>query len=528
MKTVCECVGVRGNLMSVVKVFSVFRAVWLEKMKRLFYITVALLLFTAADTVLSANEDLSTNITINAPVVEIIVTSRFFDPVLPWRSSSPLIRKGYGIPVSRSEVICPEPLIRGQRLVELQLPRSARKIQATVVAADPQAGLALLQTTAPLPAAGFKLDTSALEKGINVTLYQLDETREIEIISGKVAQHNVRSLPSTPHSILMMSLHMQQPVSGSGIPVVLADGSLAAISVSTEDNARTAQSIPSVMIARFLSDARNPPFTGLPSAGFIWSPLADPYKRAYLGIDDDEGGILIQTALPGTAAGNALLPQDVIIRWNNIPIDENGYYSDREYGRTLFPHLISGRGAVNQTAELLIKRNTQPLTITLKLARSLDSNNLIPENFTGEPAPYLVEGGLILRELTGNYLRNYGSEWERKIDPKLLHYYMTKRLTPDLPGERILIMCAVLPDEINSGYQNYQNMILTHANGEKVNNIEHLFAIRARDGFISRLRFDGMQIDIILDAAELAAANARIKANYHIPDLRRSAEDRLQ
>ena len=457
---------------------------------------------------------------LETPVVEVISTSRFFDPMMPWRSSSPIVRTGHGVVISENEVICPEPLIRGQRLVELRMPRSARKHSATVVAADPHAGIALLRSAEPLPAKGYPLDESPQAAATEISVYQIDETGSVQTVPGRIAHYAVRSLPQTPHSIIMLSAFAEQSIAvSSGLPLMLNNRSIAGIVLSTDDGGRTAHTLPSVIIKRFLEDASTPPFSGLPSAGFVWSPLPDPFKRSYLGLDDDAGGIIVISTLPGSGAAEVLKPQDVILAWNGYSIDENGFYNDTDYGRLLMPHLVSGHGRPGSMADVDLIRDGKRIRARIQLNRWKDRQNLIPENFTGDQWNYLVEGGLIITELTGNYLRTYGQDWETKVDPKLLHRYSTRRSAPEFDGQRIVILSAVLPDEINTGYQNFRDEIITHANGQLVNNLNDLREIRRRDGVISRLRFDGMHIDIVLDADALPAANDRIQAGYHIPEL---------
>lgn len=454
------------------------------------------------------------------PVVEVISTSRFFDPMMPWRSSSPIIRTGHGMVISEYEVICPEPLVRGHRLVELRMPRSARKHSASVVAADPHAGIALLRAEHPLPANGYQLDVMPQTKGKDISIYQIDETGSVQGIPGHIAHFTVRSLPQTPHSILMTSAFTEQSIAvNSGLPAMLESGMIAGIVLGTDDGGRTAHILPAFFIQRFIEDASTPPFNGLPSAGFLWSALPDPFKRSYLGLNDDDGGIIVLATLPGSGSAEVLKPQDVILSWNGYSIDENGFYQDTDYGRLLMTHLVTGYGQPDTIAEVELMRDRERIRVDLELNRRLDSQNLIPENFIGEQRNYIVEGGLIITELTGNYLRAYGQDWETKVDPKLLQLYSTRKASPEFPGQRIVIMSAVLPDEINTGYQNFRDEIITHANGQPVSSLSDIIEVRRQTGMLSNFRFDGMHIDIVLDADELPAANNRIQAGYHIPEL---------
>ena len=64
--------------------------------------------------------------------------------------------------------------------------------------------------------------------------------------------------------------------------------------------------IPYPIISRFLRDAAKQPYTGSAIAGFAWKPLVDPVKRAYLGLGERTGGILVISCLTGSGADGVL------------------------------------------------------------------------------------------------------------------------------------------------------------------------------------------------------------------------------
>jgi hypothetical protein len=133
---------------------------------------------------------------------------------------------------------------------------------------------------------------------------------------------------------------------------------------------------------------------------------------------------------------------------------------------------------------------------------------------------YLVEGGLILRELSADYLLSRGSRWMLNANPRLVFLYLNRAQFPGKPGQRVVILSGVLPDSINRGIQDYRDDVVTHVNGQAVSNIREVFAIRDRDNGIWRITTQSHGVDIVLERDQLREANQRIAERYRIPQLR--------
>jgi hypothetical protein len=277
--------------------------------------------------------------------------------------------------------------------------------------------------------------------------------------------------------------------------------------------------LPGRIITRFLADAVSAPYRGFAAAGFTWRQLVDPYKRAWLKLDRTSGGILVLSTIPGSGASSALQPNDVITVWDGFAVDELGFYEDPDYGRLMMPHLIKGRRQPGDRVPVQVVRDGDPVEIDVNLERMLEQDMLIPENTCDEREAYLVEGGLVLRELTGRYLRSFGVKWEHEIDSSIVRLYATRRYRPEKPGQRVVILSQVLPHPINIGYQHFQNLVVTHVNRRPVENMRDVFQIRREDGVVERLTLKSMGVDLVLDAAHIEEANRAVQGLYNIPAL---------
>ncbi len=460
----------------------------------------------------------------DVPVVQITTTFQEYNPFIPWQKQAPRARVGFGIVVAPDKVLTTETVVRNQVLIELARVRSGEKIPARVVEADPEANLALLQVRDPAQLAGMVPIRIAdrLPDDAALSIVQFDETREFQAGGAKLVRILVDALPEAPFRTLAFKVLVDLDVSAPGAPVVV-NGALAGLAMSYDGASRTAMLIPYAALTKFIADLADGNYSGLASAGFLWQPLVDPVKRRYLGADAVDSGVQVLSCLPRSGADGILKPMDVVLEWDGKPIDNMGYYDDDEFGRLLMPHLIKKRQP-GDTVPLTILRAGERLTVRMTLSRYDDENAYVPENITGRPDDYVIDGGLILQEMSGRWLRAYGRNWQSKADSRLVNLYLTKRVAPGSPGDRIVLLSTVLPDDINIGYQHLRTQIVEAVNGTPIRNLEDVFRVRARDGCINRLRLKSFGIDLVLDANRIAAANAKLQADYNLPGLLRHTE----
>ena len=454
-------------------------------------------------------------------LVEVLVACQEYDPFQPWKKREPAWRRGYGVFVGPARVVTTESLVRNHGLVELRRPRTGEKIAAEVEMSDPQVNLACLAVRPGPLTAGIQPMALAdnLAPSGRIAILQFDETSQTQRGEGQVYQVSVAPLPRAPYSALSFSLLTDFNVNGEGAAVV-RDGALAGLMMTYNWNTRTGNMLPADLIRRFIEDLDHPPYVGFAAAGFRWRSLVDPVKRRYFRVAQRSGGVQVLSVLPGSGAAAALRPNDVIVNWDGRDIDNLGFYDDPVFGRLNFAYLIMGYRRPGDAVPVRLVRNGEELTVTVPLTRYAEDSALVPENVAGEQAEYLVEGGLILRELDAAYLRAHGADWQKEADSRLVHAYLTRRHTSAEPGERIVILAGVLPDPVNVAYQRFRDEVVTHVNGRPVRNMRDVFAVADADGGLRRIRLQSVDVDLVLDPAEMAAANRRLSEAYRIPALR--------
>lgn len=453
--------------------------------------------------------------TIADRLVRITTTYQTQNPFQPWQYQPPATRIGYGLLVAPGEILTTEHVVRNHTHVELRRARTGDRITAEVRIADPRLNLALLTVSPPGALDQPAIDAADfLHVGDTVTVAQFDDADDLQLTGGTVTEMAVNALPDGPYSLLSCRLLMQINVDGEGAPVIHSNR-IAGLVNSYQPSTRIATMVGAPFVARFLADAHTAPYAGPASAGFIWKPLVDPTKRAWLRIDDAQHGIQVISVLPGAPTELVLRPRDVILRWDDVALDDLGYYTDPDVGRVEFSHLVKGKGSPGDRVPITIWRDGAEQTVALTLGGDPDETALIPENTAGAPAPYLVTGGFVLRELDVYMLRAFGQDWRAIADPQWLHLYSSGR-TDWQPGDRVVVITGILPDSINIGYQQLRTRIVTALNGTPVRRMQDVFAISDRDALIERITVQGIEVDLVLDRDELPAANARLARQYRI------------
>ena len=454
-------------------------------------------------------------------VMDILVTCQNCDEHMPWRLSRPQFRQGYGVVIGPGRVLTTEELVRQATLVELRQPGRAAKFAATIRQADPQLAAALLEVRD----AAFQRELEPVTLATNVArgaqtrIVQYDDSGLRQEGAGRIVEIGVEGLPSARAAVLTIRVLSDLRVQNPGAPVY-CDGQLAGIMMRYDAQHQTGFVLPAPVLARFLQAAAEPVYRAPPSGGFGWAPLVDVAKRRYLGMADEAGGVQVTDIASNATVAGVLEPNDVLLRWDGFAIDDQGFYSDPEYGRTRLSQAIAGTRRAGERVPIEFARQGLRQQATVTLRAHNDTDALVPENTIGAAPDYLVESGFVLRELTGLYLRA-GGRGVSSGNLRLAHIYLTRAAQPECAGDRVVILSGVLPDPVNAGYQELRDEVVAAVNGEPVRNLRDVFRIMDRDHGIQRLAFQGRGIDVVLDTTQRETVNARIAKAYRIPELRR-------
>ncbi|MDP8236572.1 MAG: PDZ domain-containing protein [Candidatus Erginobacter occultus] len=456
--------------------------------------------------------------------VRLHVTSQETDHSSPWKRTRESARAGYGCVISPGRILTTADIVKDATMIKVEKRGEKRYYQGRVEVIDYDVDLA----TVSVEDESFFNDLSPVELAETVELDQpvqflvFAEPDRIRAIPGAIVKVSVEEYYLSPDRFLTFgaAVNFEDRGGGWSEPVV-AGGELVGLTMTYDGQRQYAVIIPAAIIRRFLPEIKPEGYAGFPDPGFFSVPTRDPAFRKFLQLPDNGGGIYITSVYPRSSADGVLEAGDVLLAVDGRPLDLEGYYEDTRWGRLDYRDLFTRFYSPGDRVKLELVRDGETVKLEMVLRRWLLSDYLIPPYSGREPTKYLIVGGVIIQELTRDYLREWGNQWVRRGNKKLLYhnYYNSRRIGPG--RERVVLLNRVLPDEVNLGYQGLEDLVLAEVNGRPIGGIEDVAeALRFPEGEFHRFRFEEFDREIVFRAADLEEADRRIADQYEIPRLR--------
>jgi S1-C subfamily serine protease len=459
-------------------------------------------------------------------LVRVNVTGQAYDYFRPWQKKAPFSKRGLGAVLSQGRVLVTADLVTNQNYVELERAESGEKNAATVQVIDYEANLALL-----LPTDKKFLDGLApLELGQDVLVgdrvaaWQLEQTGALAVTEGLVTTVQMMHYPIDVGEFLAyrVSIAMQYRENSYTVPLV-KNNKLAGLLLRYDPRSQLLDAIPAPIIAHFLKDAGSQHYQGFPSAGFSFFPTRDPQLRSFAGQTGKPGGVYVTSVEPNSpATKGGLQAGDIITTIANNEIDENGNYVDPRYGKLELTNLLTAHIFAGDTVPFKIQRAGKVMPLNITVRHRSPTDYVIPPYSLTEPPTYYVLGGLIFQELTRQYLKEWGANWQKEAPPRFVYIdrFQTE-LFPDA-NRRVVILSQVLPATGTIGYDDFSYLTVTKVNGKEIKSLADLAtAVKEPvNGFIKiETEEDPKQLE--LEASQVAQEAPELQQSYGITQLQR-------
>ncbi|MFK7909580.1 MAG: PDZ domain-containing protein [Akkermansiaceae bacterium] len=441
-------------------------------------------------------------------VVRINSTLQKWSASQPWDKSAPGKRRALGVLVGENRILTTAEMAADATYIELENADSTRTVPAKVVAIDYEVNLAIL-VPEQSGAAEFMKDLKPIalgqpaKIGEKVSVWQLEDNGVPLVTELTIQSADIVSSFAQGHYFLTYEAKgsMQSASSSFSLPVI-KNGKLLGLLTSYNSKDQITDVLAPEIIKAFLEDTKDGDYKGFPSLGIAISSTVDPNFRAWLKLSDDIGGLYITLVREDSAAEKAGLEKgDVITEIEGKKISRRGYYTDSQYGRLFWSHLVRGSHKVGDELKITVLRKGENKTLTAKLERP--GNRLVPA-YTYDTAPkYLVKGGFIFQELTATYLKAFGKDWQTKAPLDLLDV-LTSPEDYEEGRNRVVFLSAVVPTPATTGYERMRNLIIAKVNGKDIADIPSLvkaFQSPNSDGLHTIEFSDGNPKTIYLDAA---------------------------
>lgn len=462
----------------------------------------------------------------HAPVVRVNVTNQAYDFHHPWSKRQPFSMHALAPVIANKRVLVTAELVANSNYIELERAESGEKTAATVETVDYEANLALLKPDDDKFLSDVKpLTLKTAVVGDRAAVWQLESTGALLITSALITTVEVARYPQDDMAFLIyrMTTPLQYRESSFTLPVV-KDNKLIGLLIRYDARTQNVDAVPTPVIEHFLKDAASKDYKGFPRTGLHFNPTRDPQFRKHLGLNGGEhGGVYVTDVLRNSAAEKAGLKSgDVILAINGKPVDQDGNYFDSDCGKVSLSHLTATKTFVGETLKFKIFRDGKEQEINLTAAHRAAQDYLIEPYVIGNAPRFYVLGGLVLQELSRQFLKEWGSDWLKKAPERFVYYDRYQDMLFQDDRKRLVIVSQVLPTPNTVGYEEVSNVVVTKINGVALKSLADVPAALEKpvDGF-HKIEFSENPRMIFLDPKEVESGNAALMRNYGLRTLKR-------
>ncbi len=453
---------------------------------------------------------------IQKSLVRITATSVEPDYRAPWNAGALQRGVGAGFVISGNRIMTNAHVVANSRYVTVERDGDPNKYPATVQFIANDCDLALITVPAPdffknmipLKFGGIP----ALESTVSAYGYPIGGER-MSVTTGIVSRVDFQLYThSSVDQHLAIQISAQINPGNSGGPV-MQDGKVVGVAFQgySGDVAQgVAYMIPTPVINRFLKDISNGHYDEYPDLAITYAKLQNPVQRKFLGLKNDDRGVLVSSVVAAGPSDGILRPGDVLLAIDGHPIASDANVELEGDGeRAQFEEVVE-RKFKGDSVKFDILRDKQPMTATIKLYKPWP---YAVQGHTYDVRPrYVLYGGLLFQPLSLDMLEAY-----RTTDLRLRHffeYFILEQIYLQHPD--VIVLSNILPDPINTYLAPYRGAIVDEVNGKKILTLDELATALAQgpDRLVIRMIGDGPPL--VLDRNKVEAARERIKTRYNV------------
>jgi S1-C subfamily serine protease len=454
----------------------------------------------------------------NGPVqkslVRITATSVEPDYKAPWNAGGLERGVGAGFVISGNRIMTNAHVVANSRYLTVEREGDPNKYQAKVQFIANDCDLAVITVPAPdffknmlpLQLGGIP----ALESTVSAYGYPIGGER-MSVTTGIVSRVDFQLYThSSVDQHLAIQISAQINPGNSGGPV-MQDAKVVGVAFQgySGDVAQgVAYMIPTPVIKRFLQDIGNGHYDEYPDLAITYAKLQNPAQRRFLGLKDDDRGVLVSSVVAAGPSDRILYPGDVLLAIDGHPIASDANV-ELEGERAQFEEVVE-RKFKGDSVKLDISRNKQPMTVTIKLYKPWPYS-VQGHSYDVRPR-YVLYGGLLFQPLNLDMLEAY-----RIADLRVRHffeYFVIDQLYLQHPD--VIVLANILPDPINTYLSPYRGGIVDEVNGKKIRTLDDLAEAFADSPEQLVIRMIGDGPPLVLNRSQVEAARERIKTRYNV------------
>lgn len=454
----------------------------------------------------------------NGPVqkslVRITATSVEPDYKAPWNAGGLERGVGAGFVISGNRIMTNAHVVANSRYLTVERDGDPNKYPAKVQFIANDCDLAVITVPAPdffknmLPLQFGGIP--ALESTVSAYGYPIGGER-MSVTTGIVSRVDFQLYThSSVDQHLAIQISAQINPGNSGGPV-MQDAKVVGVAFQgySGDVAQgVAYMIPTPVINRFLKDISSGHYDEYPDLSITYAKLQNPAQRRFLGLKDDDRGVLVSSVIAAGPSDGILYPGDVLLAIDGHPIASDANV-ELDGERAQFEEVVE-RKFKGDSVKLDILRDKRPMTLAIKLYKPW------PYSIQGHSydvrARYVLYGGLLFQPLNLDMLAAY-----RTADLRVRHffeYFVLDQLYLQHPD--VIVLANILPDPINTYLASYRGGIVDEVNGKKIRTLDELANAFAESPERLVIRMIGDGPPLVLNRSQVEAARERIKTRYNV------------
>ncbi len=224
--------------------------------------------------------------------------------------------------------------------------------------------------------------------------------------------------------------------------------------------------IPTPVVNRFLKDISDGHYDRYVDLGFTYSKLQNPAQRRYLGLKDDDRGVIVNTVIEAGPSAKAIRSGDVLLAIDDHPIASDSNV-ELEGTRVEMPEVVE-RKFKGDSVKFDLLRDKKPMTVNIVLG-TVWPYFVQGHSYDVRPR-YVLYGGLLFQPLNLDLIEAY-----QPPDLRVRHffsYYVLDQVYLQHPD--VIVLTNILPDPINSYLAPYRGGIVDEVNGKKIRTLDEL------------------------------------------------------
>lgn len=449
------------------------------------------------------------------PIVKISSYSLQYSYLCPWAPPYQRSGGGTGFVIDGNRILTNAHVVSNSVFLEVKLPNKPQKYTACVEWIGHDCDLALLRVE---DASFFKgieplefADSCSVRDRIVVVGFPMGG-EELCFTEGVVSRTEV--IPYVHGNFPLSSTQIDAPVNAgnSGGPVLCDGKVVGVIHQSAAFGQNINRMIPLSVIDHFLHDVKDQNYDGFPHLGIFCQVMENPDMRRFYGMEEEQSGVLVTDVAFCSPLQGKVEVGDIILSIDGVEVANDGTISFSDEQRISVVHLTNSKFYGHEISLCLLRKG-EVIENKFILGHS-PCVELIPGCEYGKRPTFFIKGGLIFQPLTDNYLKSWGDDW-RFTAPINLLYYRNYGVQKKNRCE-VVVLARVLPDRVNSGYQDLMNLVVKEVNGNDVGSmIDLVFALETHQGDYYVIRTEEGD-EIILDRKKVELSHGALLERYGI------------